>query len=199
MPRRTSIKQHKREIWSQLCERIDADFFEGRRRQHDRVEAFHGEWIITLDTFLVDDVTWTRMRAPYVNRDDFIFLIFKENILHRIGKAFGMQDVEVGYPDFDKEYVIQGSDRRKLQMMFANPDIRDLISFQPSMYLALRRDSPIFRKKFPKGVNEVYYQAMGTITSLERLYDLYELFTATLDHLCAIGTAYEDDPGFLYY
>ncbi|MEM7370915.1 MAG: DUF3137 domain-containing protein [Bacteroidota bacterium] len=199
MPRRKPFKHHKREIWLQLCERLDADFFEGKRRRHDRIEAFHGEWMITLDTFLANDVTWTRMRAPYVNRDDFVFRIFKENVMHRIGKAFGMKDVEVGYPDFDKQYVIQGSDERKLRMMFANPDIRDLISFQYSMYLALRRDAPLFQKKFPKGVNEVYYQSIGTIANLERLHDLFELFAATLDHLCAIGTAYEDDPEFRYY
>ena len=84
--------------------------------------------------------------------------------------------------------------------MFANPDIRGLISFQPKIHLELRREAPLFHKpKFPKDVNELYYHVSGTLKNLDQLYDLYDLFALTLDHLCAIGTAYEEDPDFRYY
>ena len=111
-----------------------------------------------------------------------------------------MQDVKVGHPEFDKGFVIQGNDEKKLQMMFANPHIRGLISYQPKILLELRTEAPLFQKpKFPPDVNELYYHTSGIIRDLDQLHDLFELFARTLDHLCAIGTAYEDDPDFQYY
>lgn len=192
--------KHKREIWRQLAEQLDGDFFRGKMLKSDRVEAYYGDWMVTLDTFTVDKMTFTRIRAPYVNRDDFIFKIFREHSGHRLGKVFGMKDIKVGDQDFDRDFVIQGSDERKLQMMFANPKIRQLISFQPKILLELKREAPLFQKpRFPKDVNELYYHTGKIISDLEQLDDLFELFAQTLDHLCAIGTAYEDDPDFKYY
>ena len=191
--------KHKRQIWQELCKRIDADYFKGKWNKPERIEAFHGNWVITIDTFMVDKVVFSRIRAPYVNRDDFKFRIYREKFHHRIGKKLGLQDVIVGHTQFDREFVIQGNDERKLQMMFENPHIRNLISYQPSIYLEVRHNAPLFSKKFPKDVNEVYFHVSGVLKDIDQLHDLYDLFGFTLDHLCNIGTAYEDDPGFLYY
>jgi len=192
--------KHKRKIWKQLAEQLDGEYFRGNMIKTDRVEAYHGDWMITFDTFIVDKVIYTRIRAPYVNRDDFTFKIFREHLGYRIVKVFGMKDIEVGYPHFDQDFIIQGSDERKLLMMFANPKIRELISYQPKILLELKREAGLFKKpKFPKDVNEVYYHVAGTLKDLDQLHDLFDLFAYTLDHLCAIGTAYEDDPEFQYY
>jgi len=192
--------KHRRQIWKQLAEQLQGEYVKGSFMKTDRVEAYHGDWMIVLDTFVIDKMVFTRIRAPYINRDDFTFKIYREHLGHKISKAFGMKDVEVGHPEFDKDFIIQGSDERKLQMMFANPSIRQLISWQPKILLELRRDAPIFSKpKFPDDVNEIYYQVTGIIKDLDQLHDLFELFGHTLDHLCAIGTAYEDDPDFKYY
>ncbi len=192
--------KHRRAIWQQLAEQLDGDFFKGNMVKTDRVEAWYGDWAVTLDSFIVDKMIFTRMRAPYVNRDDFLFKVSKEHLGHKIGKVFGLQDVRVGYPEFDRKMVIQGNDEKKLRMMFANPYIRQLISFQPNILLELRKEAPLFQKlKFPEDVNEVYYHIGGILRDLNQLHDLFELFAHTLDHLCAIGTAYEDDPNFQYY
>ena len=84
--------------------------------------------------------------------------------------------------------------------MFANPKIRELISFQPKILLQLRREAPLLQKpKFPKDVNELYFHVGGILKDIDQLHDLFDLFAEALDHLCAIGTAYEDDPNFQYY
>ena len=192
--------KHRRQIWQQLAEQLQGEFVKGNFVKTDRVEAYHGDWMIVLDSFIIDKMVFTRIRAPYVNRDDFTFKIYREHLGHKISKAFGLKDIEVGHPKFDKDFIIQGSDERKLKMMFANPSIRQLISWQPKILLELRREAPLFSKpKFPDDVNEIYYQVTGIIKDLDQLHDLFELFGHTLDHLCAIGTAYEDDPNFKYY
>ncbi len=192
--------RHRREIWRQLAEQLDGDYFKGNAFKSDRIEAFYGDWMVTLDTFMVDKVVYTRIRAPYVNRDDFVFKVSREHLGHRIAKVFGSQDVEVGHPAFDKDFVIQGNDAQKLKMMFANPRIRELLSYQPRILLELRREAPLFQKpKFPEGINELYYHVGKVLKNPAQMHDLFDLFSYTLDHLCAIGTAYEDDPDFQYY
>ena len=192
--------KHRRAIWQELANQLDGEFFRGKMFKPDRVEASHANWMITLDLYQMDKMVFTRLRAPYVNRDDFIFKVFKQHVGHRIGKAFGMKDVIVGYPDFDRDFVIQGSDERKLRMMFENPYIREILSYEKHMVLELRREAPLFQKpRFPEDVNEVYFHTANVVKDLDHLHDLFDLFAHTLDHLCAIGTAYEDDPDFSYY
>lgn len=41
--------------------------------------------------------------------------VYPEGILSRLGKFIGMQDVEIGSPRFDAEYVIHGTDVRELR------------------------------------------------------------------------------------
>jgi hypothetical protein len=192
--------RHKREIWEQLCERVDADFFQGKWNKPDRIEAYHGPWMITIDTYSTDKQVYTRMRAPYINRDDFQFRVFRSGVIARWATKIGLQDIEVGYEDFDHDFVIQGNDEKKLKMMFANPHIRKLISYQPTIELKINPEAGLFQKpKFPDGVNELYYQKLGVIKDVNHLHDLFDLFAITLDHLCQIGSAYEDDPDFFYY
>ena len=45
------------------------------------------------------------------------------------------------------------------------------------------------------GVDEPKFHSVGTIEDLIRLGRLSDLFAATLDRLCHIGSADEDDPG----
>lgn len=192
----------KEEIWQQFCEEIDGDFIPGGFKRKDKVFAYHRQWVITLDTYVVSNgktsTTYTRMRAPYVNWDDFKFRVFREHFFTGLGKVFGMQDVIVGYPEFDQNFVIQGNDERKLRMMFDDALVRELVDLQPKLHFEIRHDNGWFKEKFPQGVNELYFQTIGTVKDLNRLLDLYDLFAEVLDHLCRIGTAYEDDPGIEY-
>lgn len=44
-------------------------------------------------------------------------------------------------------------------------------------------------------VDELSFTVAGVIKDVDRLKLLYELFAATLDELCRIGSAYSSDPG----
>jgi outer membrane protein assembly factor BamB len=138
--------------------------------------------------------TYTRIRAPFINKDGFRFTVYRKSIFSGLGKMLGMQDVEVGYPEFDEAFIIKGNDETKLRALFANERIRQLIEMQPHIYLTVKDDEGWFRSQFPEGVDELYFRASGVIKDLDRLKSLYYLFAETLNHLCHIGSAYEDDP-----
>ena len=186
------------EIWRQLCSEIGAEFVEGGFWRGTKVQARVKEWTVTLDTYTVSTgkshVTYTRMRAPYVNKDGFRFTIYRKGLFSELGKRLGMQDIEVGDPEFDRDFIIKGNDESKVLALFGNPRIRQLIQAQPSISLEVKDDEGWFSASFPEGVDELYFQVVGVVKDVERLKSLYELFAETLDHLSHIGSAYENDP-----
>ena len=189
----------QKEIWRQLSEDIHANYVEGGFWKGDRIEGSHGQWTLTLDKYVVSTgkvtVVYTRMRAPYVNPDGFRFRVYRCGIFSDLGKLLGMQDVEVGHPEFDRDFIIKGTDEGKLRQLFANPRIRALIDAQKEIDLSVKDDEGWFGTTFPDGVDELAFLVVGVIKDVERLKQLYDLFGETLDELCRMGSAYESDPG----
>ena len=106
----------------------------------------------------------------------------------------GGVDIEIGDKWFDEEFVIQGNSRGKVIDFFGNPRVRELIQKQPSIYFHVRDDEGWFGPQFPDGVDELWFSTVGVIKDVDRLKSLYELFAESLNQLCHIGSAYEDDP-----
>lgn len=183
----------RKQAWQEFAEMIDADYIDRGRFKHDQIIAYHRNWEITFDTYVVSTgnthVTFTRIRAPFVKRDDFRFRIYREHIFSGIGKMLGMQDVIVGHEGFDKDFMIQGSDERKLKMLFDQPTIRELISYQPKISLKIQDLKGGIEKRKPQNGVELYYHIAKVLKNLTQLQDLYDLFCEMLDHLVEIGTA----------
>lgn len=185
----------REEIWRLLSDEIQANYVDGGIWKSDRVEARHGEWIVTLDTYTVSTgkvtITYTRMRAPYVNADGFRFRIYRRGVFSDLGKLLGMQDVEVGEPAFDQDFIIKGTDDGRLRHLFGDPALRELIRRQPEMDLSVIDDDGWFGATVPDNVDILTFTVAGVVKDIERLKGLYEMFAETLDALCRMGSAYE--------
>ena len=189
----------KEEVWRQLAEQIDAAYVGGGFGRADKVVAEVGPWAVTLDTFTESSgehrTTYTRLRAPYVNRDGFRFKVYRAGFFTSVGKMLGMQDIEVGNAAFDEAFVVQGNDEAKAKALLADGEVRRLIAAQPRIRLEVRDDEGWFGKHFPEGVDELYFAAAGVIKDVDRLRQLFDLFALVLHRLCHLGSAYETDPG----
>src|SRR5262249_44177398 len=128
----------------------------------------------------------TRMRAPYINPEGFRFTIYRKSVFTDLGKLLGMQDIEVGAPEFDEAFIIKGNDEGKVCGLFANPKIRQMIQDQPKIRLDVKDSEGWFGPKFPEDVDELQFQVVGVIKDVERLKALIDLFAAVLDQLCGI-------------
>ena len=187
------------EIWRQLSQEIGAKLVEGGFWKQGKVQARHGSWTVTLDTYVVSTghshVTFTRLRAPFVSRDGFAFTIHRKGLFSELGKKLGMQDIEVGHSAvFDDDFIIQGNDEARVRSLFANPEIRRLISEQPEIHLAIKdKDRPF--DGFPEEVDELVFHVRGVIKDVARLRGLFDLFAEMLDELCRLGCAAPVDPG----
>ena len=190
------FRPEKRAVWKKFCEMTEADFVPGRGLMgKDAIRSYHKNWVIVIDTYKQGKrPTFTRIRAEYVNADSFYFRIYRRKAFSGINKLLGMQDIVVGYPAFDKDFIIQGNDERKLKMLFNHDRIRRLISWQPDIHLESEVDNDWMIDEDRMGIGLLSFKVMGIITDLNRLHDLYDLFAELLNHLCHIGSAYEDDP-----
>jgi hypothetical protein len=189
----------KDDVWRQLSREMGAEFVDGGFWKGSKVQVHVKPWTITLDTYSEStgesSVTYTRMRAPYINPEGFRFTIYRKGIFSALGKLLGMQDIEVGDPDFDEAFIIKGNDESKVVSLFSDTRIRQMIQDQPKIRLDVKDSEGWFGPTFPEDVDEVRFQIAGVIKDIERLKALFELFAAVLDQLCRIGSAYKQEPG----
>ena len=67
---------------------------------------------------------FTVLQAPFYDPAGFRFAIYPQDLLAEIGKLFGMQDVKVGYPEFDHKFIIKSNQAEKVKLLFADNVIR---------------------------------------------------------------------------
>jgi len=189
----------KEAVWRQLCQEIGAEFIKGGLWKGAKVQAHVGTWTMTLDTYTISDghsqTTYTRVRAPYVNPEGFRFTIYRKGVFSNLGKMLGMQDIEIGDPEFDEAFIVKGNNDGRVQTLFTDARLRALIQAQPAIQLEVKDSEGWFGPKFPENVDELHFQVVGVITDMARLKSLFDLFAAVLEELCKIGSAYEQDPG----
>lgn len=160
--------------WRQFADELGAGFVEGGLFGSSKVQAHFKNWAITLDTFSVSSGdssdTYTRMRAPLLNTDGFQFTIFRMGFISKLDKALGAQDIDIGDPEFDRDFVIQGNNESKVRALFANQNIRRLIQAQRSIRAGVRG-------------SELLLEIHGVVRDVERLKTLFELIKGMLDQL----------------
>jgi len=177
---------------------MGGEFVEGSFTKSSRVKVQIKEWVVTLDTFTVStgnsSTTYTRMRAPYVNPDQFRFTIYRRSVFSNLGKLLGIQDVSIGEAAFDEAFIIKANDEAKVRQLFQIAKLREMVASQPRIHLTVKDDEGWFGAEFPEGVDELCFQVGGVLKDIEQLKSLYLLFALTLSSLCHLGSAYEDDP-----
>lgn len=187
------------EAWGQLCQEIGGELVQKRRWQGSKVKLDVGPWTIVLDNHTVSDgensTTYTRLRAPFLNPAGFRFEIYRKGPFSGLGKMLGMQDIEVGDPEFDEAFIIKSNDEGTVRELLANPRIRQMIQALPRVRLEIKDNEGWFGTKFPDDADELYFLAPGVIKDVALLKSLFDLFASMLDQLCRIRATTKQHPG----
>jgi hypothetical protein len=69
---------------------------------------------------------FTTLSAPLQQQIDFKFAIHKEGFFDEVGKFFGMQDIVIGYPEFDDKVIVKTNNENKTRKVFESAETRDV-------------------------------------------------------------------------
>ncbi|WP_027625475.1 hypothetical protein [Clostridium lundense] len=172
------------EVWEELSDEINGQFVEGGFFSTPKVIKKFDYWTITLDTYAVSTgkstITYTRLRAPFINKKNLYFNIYREGIFSGLGRLLGMQDIIIGIEDFDNEFVIKGNNEDLIIELLSNEKVRNLIEAIQDIELEIKDNEGIFGTNFPEEVNELYFSVCGTIKDIEELKKIFNLFQVIL-------------------
>jgi len=143
----------------------------------------------------------TRIRAPYVARDAFSFSVKRVRarlsdgaVLHGMARLAGRHKVEPGDLGLDRDFLVTANDTAQVRALLADPRIRDLIQSQPSLDISAARPGWRLFKRSSQRLSVLRFEEEGVITDVGRLKSLFELFRETLNQLCQIGAASQEEP-----
>lgn len=126
--------------------------------------GFEGGYELTTFTSVVHDTP-------------FRFAIHPQNFLYEIGKLFGIQDVTIGYEDFDKKVIVKTNDEEEVKSLFADSQVRELYQNLEAEYvLSLTENEKyevILELEIQKGVTDA--------AELQQLYTSFYKMLALLD------------------
>ena len=74
----------------------------------------------------------TRFMSPLKSFDDFRFSLHRQDLLDGIGKLFGMEDIKIGSPEFDKNIVIKSNHPDRIKDILSSTQIREVIQSLPN-------------------------------------------------------------------
>jgi hypothetical protein len=185
------------EIWTRLRAQIGGEVVPGTLWRGEHLQVKVTDWTVTLDeyTHMVMAgktpiyIPHTRMRAPFPNPSGFRFSFHRASVFSQLGTLFGMQDIEVGYPEFDKDFVIKANDEASVRSLLASERLRNLVMSQSKFRLSVKDDEGWFGTKYPSGVDVLVFDVADRIRDVERLKGLYDVFAETLGNLSRMGCA----------
>lgn len=181
----------KDEVWGQFANEIGGEYInQGVFKPKQVIVEFEG-WIIVLDSFSrshgKSSTAYTRIRAPYKPIDRLQFKIYKSGLFSDLGKAFGMQDIELGEKKFDENFIIKGNPEDKVRELLSSDKVKELIEKVDRLSLEIKDGERMFASNLISGTHELYYESVGIIKDLNRLKDLFMLYILLLDKLLNMG------------
>lgn len=110
----SSLTQSKRRdrVWQQLATRYDGSCTPGGLFGYPSVRFTYGDTSVLVDTYSTGGRNPARYTQIHFYWPDtqFRLEVYPEGVFARIRKFFGMEDIQIGSADFDRQYIINGSD-----------------------------------------------------------------------------------------
>ena len=102
----------------------------------------------------------TRFISRLPGTNDSKFALHKEDFLDEIGKFFGMQDIKLGYDDFDKHVVVKTNDEARTKQLFADEQLRSFVlAIEDDFTLSLSTShmEKVLALEIEKGITDVTF------------------------------------------
>lgn len=115
------------------------------------------------------------------NRSDYQFSIHSQDIIDEVSKFFGGQDVILGYPGFDKKFIVKTNQAQRTEDLFADAGVRAVFESLPRLrfgivqYLTETEDGkiPFLQLQIEERINEAQV--------LEQVYTAFKTLLLKVD------------------
>ena len=121
-------------------------------------------------------VQFTSLKAN-VSRDIFRFALHDQGVMDRVSKFFGMEDMIVGFTEFDKQLIVKTNDVERLKECFADAETRKVFQSLSEFSLQTINDE---EKDHSTTLEFMIDRAITDISELKKIYDA---FVKVLDFL----------------
>lgn len=183
-------------ILKQFAEEMNGKFIERSYHNSAKAELKYLDWDITFDNYTeyktsggkTFEQIYARVVCPIKSNDNFRFEIYRKNIFSSIAKIFGAQDIEIGHPEFDKEFIIKANNEFKLKAFLNNKNLRSQIENFDRINLQISDQKGIWEQKLPEKELELSYFIEEPITDIQNLKSIYSLFIEMLKQLKEINS-----------
>ena len=122
----------------------------------------------------------TQLSAPLRVTRDFRFALHDQDFLDTIGKFFALEDIVLGYPEFDEHVVVKTNAREKVSELFADRAVRDVFTrlndFDFGIHTRTPEDTDIEEPFLELNINDA-------VTEPAALRQIYHAFYAVLTGL----------------
>lgn len=190
--------ESQREAWGRLAAELGTSFEPPGLLKGSAVRARLGGYDLVLDNYTVSTgnstQTYTRLRARFINPRRFQFCVHRASMFTGIAKALGKQDLEIGVPDFDRDFVIQGNDETRVRALLADPALRAMIAAQPRIKVQVADNEGLFGTSYGESVDILEFIEAGIIKDVQRLQGLFSLFAVLLRALNADKVSFLEVP-----
>lgn len=185
----------RQDIWSQIAAEYDGEFKKGTFLKKDKVRAFSGEWEIYLDHFArstgKSSIPYTRIRAPFINKDNLYFKVYREGFFTGIAKYFGMQDIKLNNDEFDNQFVLKGNDVFKISWIFESSGVKKHLYNVDKILLEIKDGSGVFKaSRYEEGLDELYFERTGILKDIHQLRAIFDLFGEVLEKITELDSGY---------
>ncbi len=180
MPHSNIIKaKSEDEIWKKISDQLKNDL--GKKDYSALIEDEQYSILLDIDIDPEggsdDGELLTSLTAKLSDEQHVRFSITHQGFKSEVKKIFGMQDIEIGFQEFDNKFIIKGNETEKVKEIFSNEELR---------FALLKFDNIIFEIRDHKiGAHKEVVLALDiseVVNDPLQLRSLYKSFKLVLSH-----------------
>lgn len=139
---------------------------------------------------------YTRIRAPFRDPAPFRFLIHHRSWVTDVARLLGMDELQVGDPPFDHEFVVRTTEAARTRRILADPAVRAALDGVPDLRVHLRDVAEWYATPLPANGDELAVEVPRRLLSEVEVHRLFDAFASIMQALCRESPTYrEPDPG----
>lgn len=123
---------------------------------------------------------YLRFQCEIPDTNNFKFRLVPEEWIEKIGKLFGLKDIQLNDASFDKKFLIQSNDLSLVKNLFESQSLKLALQDIPLIRLALGNEPGIFDEKATEGNTLLYLISEIEVTDIIHLNKHFDVFLKIL-------------------